>query len=83
MRVGGKPAVGGGVGESPSENIHTHTCAHISQVEGNLVTEEGAGIRWGPRLPPSMPAHGQPIQDRMNGRDVTPRLGGFSYLIFT
>ena len=52
VRVGGKPAVGGGVGESPSESIHTHTCAHISQVEGNLVTEEGAGIRCGPRAPP-------------------------------
>lgn len=34
----------------------------------------------GAKATPSMPAHGQPIQSRMNGRDVTPRLGGFSYL---
>lgn len=51
---------GGGVfsGTRPSENIHgttytvhRHTCAHVSQAEGNLVTEEGAGSWWRPRVP--------------------------------
>lgn len=82
MRVGGKPTVGGGVGESPSESIHTHTCAHISQVEGNLVTERELAS-GGSQGTPSIPTQGQPIQGRMNGSDVTPRLEGFSYLTFT
>lgn len=81
MRVGGKQH---GVGEWGSVPLkrHTHTRALISQVEGNLVTEEGAGTSGGQGYP-SMPARGQPIQGRMNGGKVSPRPGGFSYLIST
>lgn len=50
----GQAARGGEVGECSREqvplNVYTHTCADSQQAKDNLVTEEGACTRQGPRV---------------------------------